>query len=231
MSRCEVRWLGRREYREAWALQQTLAQQRLTGEISDTLLLLEHPPTLTLGRGASAGDILASSETLARAAVSVVETDRGGDVTYHGPGQMVGYPILNLQEPPHRPDLHAYLRALEEVLIRTLATYNIPAGRFPGYTGVWTQLDTTHPKKIAAIGIKSSRWITQHGFALNVSTDLSHFDFIIPCGIRDYGVTSLSRLLQREISLLEVLPIVQAAFAEVFQLELDSPGFTPPERL
>ncbi len=200
-------------------MQRALAAQRLAGEIPDTLLLLEHPPTLTLGRAASAAHILASAEALAEAGVAVVETDRGGDVTYHGPGQLVGYPILNLRATPHQPDLHAYLRALEETLIRALGAFGIAAGRFPGYTGVWTQLSTLRPEKIAAIGIKASRWITQHGFALNVCPNLAHFDLIVPCGIHEYGVTSLTRLLGRPVMVSEVVLGVQAAFAEVFGLD------------
>lgn len=213
---CRVVWLGRRDYQEAWKIQRETASERLTGDFPDTLLLLEHPPTITLGRAADRSHIRASAAELERAGVAVVESDRGGDVTYHGPGQLVGYPILNLREPPHTPDLHTYLRALEETLIRTLAVFGVIAGRFPGYTGVWTQLDTPHPAKIAAIGIKSSRWITLHGFALNVCPDLSHFDWIVPCGIHDYGVTSLSRLLDRPVTVAEVLPSVEAAFVEVF---------------
>lgn len=215
---CEVRWLGRVEYREAWDLQDRLAAQRLAGEIPDTLLLLEHPPTLTLGRGADAANIVADSDRLERMGIAVVETNRGGDVTYHGPGQLVGYPILNLNEYPHKPDLHRYLRQLEETLIVTLAEYGVTAGRFPGYTGVWTGLDGPCAEKVAAIGIRTSRWITQHGFALNVCTDLSHFDLIVPCGIRDYGVTSLTKLIERDISVTEPISSVIASFEQVFQL-------------
>ena len=215
---CRVVWLGTCDYGEAWALQQTLAAQRLAGTIPDTLLLLEHPPTITLGRGAPPQHLIASPERLAQEGVVVVETDRGGDITYHGPGQLVGYPIVNLLAPPHRPDLHVYLRALEETLIRTLAAFGVAADRFPGYTGVWTGMGTPSPQKIAAIGIKTSRWITQHGFALNVNPDLSHFDLIVPCGIQGYGVTSLTRLLSRNITVADVLPAVQSAFAEVFDL-------------
>ncbi len=217
---CRVEWLGPEQgYWETWALQKRIAAERLAGTRPDTLLLLEHPPTLTLGRSADAAHILADRDTLARDGIAVVESDRGGDVTYHGPGQLVGYPILNLREPPHQPDLHAYLRGIEEALIRTVGMFGIDAGRFPGNTGVWTGLGTAHPEKVAAIGIKTSRWITQHGFALNVCPNLAHFDLIVPCGIHDYGVTSLSRLLGREVSVVETLPIVIAQFAHVFGLE------------
>jgi lipoate-protein ligase B len=229
---CRVVWLGRQDYQEAWKLQKETAGERLAGELPDTLLLLEHPPTITLGRAADRSHLRASAAELERAGITVVESDRGGDVTYHGPGQLVGYPILNLREPPHTPDLHAYLRALEETLIRALAVFGVIAGRFPGYTGVWTRLDTPHPEKIAAIGIKSSRWITLHGFALNVCPDLSHFDRIVPCGIHEYGVTSLSRLLDRPVAMAAVLPSVEAAFLEVFGYAPSSPSLLlPPSRL
>ena len=210
-----VRWLGTVDYQAAWDLQKELAARRLAGEIGDTLLLLEHPPTLTLGRASHAEHLLATPEQLERLQMKVVDVDRGGDITYHGPGQIVGYPILNLREPPHTPDLHRYLRHLEEVLIITLAQWGVTADRFPGYTGVWVGMDTPSPRKIAAIGVKSSRWITQHGFALNVCPDLSHFDLIVPCGIREYGVTSLSEHLGILISTTDVLPKVAAAFQQV----------------
>jgi lipoyl(octanoyl) transferase len=215
---CHVVWLGRRDYREVWTLQQTLAARRLAGEIPDTLLLLEHPPTITLGRGSTRAHIVASEAMLAQEGIAVVESDRGGDVTYHGPGQLVGYPILNLDAPPHHADLHRYLRDMEETLMRVLDSLGLKACRFPGYTGVWMQRDGSLPEKIAAIGIKANRWITQHGFALNVDPNLAHFDLIVPCGIRDYGVTSLARLLGREVAVTEILPQVQSAFAEVFSL-------------
>ena len=212
----DVRWLGQVEYGAAWAMQEELAAQRLRGEIGDTLLLLEHPPTLTLGRKAQPEHLLASRDELRERGVTVVDVDRGGDITYHGPGQLVGYPILNLREPPHTPDLHLYLRGLEETLIRALAAFDIAAGRFAGYTGVWTQTDTPTPVKIAAMGIKSSRWIVSHGFALNVCPDLAHFEWIVPCGIREYGVTSLSRLLARPVAVADIVPHVVAAFRNVF---------------
>ena len=214
-----IHWLGRREYREVWALQQDLAAQRLAGEIPDTLLLLEHPPTVTLGRAARREHIVASAEELERAGIAVLESDRGGDVTYHGPGQLVGYPILNLRETPHTPDLHQYLRSLEECLIQALASYAIRAGRFPGYTGVWVGKEpgsARPPEKIAAIGVKVGRWITTHGFALNVCPDLEHFGLIVPCGIHDYGVTSIARQLGREMEVEETLPAIVSAFAGVF---------------
>lgn len=217
-----VEWLGRMEYRAAWDLQRERSAQRLAGEIPDTLLLLEHPPTLTLGRAADRGHIVAAAERLEREGVAVVESDRGGDVTYHGPGQLVGYPIFNLRAAPHRPDVHLYVRNIEETMIRTVGAFGIEAGRFSGYPGVWTGLDTPHPTKIAALGIRLSRWITHHGFALNVQTNLSHFDLIVPCGIHDYGVTSLSLLLGRTVTLEEVRPVVMQAFTEVFGLTVEN---------
>ena len=217
---CRVEWLGvEQDYQQTWDLQRRIAAERLAGTRPDTLLLLEHAPTLTLGRAADVGHILADRDTLSVEQISVVESDRGGDVTYHGPGQLVGYPILNLREPPHHTDLHVYLRGIEEMLIRTVEAFGIPAGRFHGNTGVWTGLDTAAPKKVAAIGIKTARWITQHGFALNVAPNLAHFDLIVPCGIHDYGVTSLSRLLDREMSVAETLPVVITHFVAVFGLE------------
>ena len=212
----DVRWLGRMEYRAAWQQQEALAAQRLAGAIGDTLLLLEHPPTLTLGRKAQPEHLLVTPEYLACEKIDMLEVDRGGDITYHGPGQLVGYPILNLREPPHQADLHAYLRALEEMLIRALAVVGIDSDRFAGYTGVWTQTETSTPRKIAAIGVKSSRWITSHGFALNVCPDLKHFDLIVPCGIREYGVTSVAQQLGRELTVATVLPHIVSAFQDVF---------------
>lgn len=219
---CDVRWLGTIDYREAWDLQNRLAQQRLAGEIPDTLLLLEHPATITLGRGADDAHIVAQPERLARMGIEVVETNRGGDVTYHGPGQLVGYPILNLNEPPHLADLHRYLRQLEETLILALAGFGIVAGRFPGHTGVWTGLDGPDARKVAAMGIRTSRWITQHGFAINVCTNLSHFDLIVPCGIREFGVTSLSQLLNQHVETAELIPEVIQCFESVFDLKCGS---------
>jgi lipoate-protein ligase B len=212
----QVRWLGRRDYLEVWEMQRELAAQRLAGAIPDTLLLLEHPPTITLGRAARQEHLLTSPEDLARRGFALVETDRGGDITYHGPGQLVGYPILNLREPPHTPDLHAYLRRIEACLIAALARYGLAADRFAGYTGVWVERDMPRPKKIAAIGVKASRWITQHGFALNVCPELAHFEHIVPCGIHDYGVTSLARQLARPVSVEQVTPDVVAAFNACF---------------
>jgi lipoyl(octanoyl) transferase len=180
--------LGRVPYAEALALQDRLVARRRAGDIPDTLLLLEHPHVITLGTSAHRENILIDDAAGALLGIDVVQTGRGGDVTYHGPGQLVGYPILDLK--PDRCDLHHYVRSLEEILIRALATFGIEAGRKHGLTGAWVGDD-----KIAAIGVRvSSGWITSHGFALNVTTDLAYFDSIVPCGIRQFGVTSIQRV-------------------------------------
>ena len=183
---CGARWLGRMEYLEAWRLQQALAQERVDGLGHDVLLLLEHPPTYTIGRGGDDGAFLTPPAALEAMGAAVHHVDRGGRVTFHGPGQLVGYPIIDLSE--WRQDVHAYLRALEEVLIATLADFGLGAGRKRGYTGVWVG-----DEKIGAIGVKVSRWVTTHGFALNVTCDLDWFGHIVPCGLRGKGVTSLER--------------------------------------
>lgn len=216
--------LGAISYGEAFALQKELCEERRAGAIPDTLLLLEHPPTITLGRNADRSHVLASAAELAERGIEVVETDRGGDVTYHGPGQLVGYPILNLNAPPHRPDLHRYFRQMEEALIRALQGFGIAGERFDGHTGVWVAREGGSPEKIAAMGVRVSRWITRHGFALNVCPDLSHFDAIVPCGIHDYGVTSMARVLGRGVSVASVTPRVAAAFATEFGLEMEPFG-------
>src|SRR5262245_29018390 len=185
----EVRRLGRVPYVEALTLQRQLVEERRADAIPDVLLLVEHPPVLTLGVRGDGGrsHILATPEALTARGIEVFETGRGGDITYHGPGQIVGYPIINLK--PDRCDVHRYVRDLEEVLIRAAADYGIAAGRIEGLTGVWVG-----DEKLAAIGVRISRWITSHGFALNHTTNLSHFDFIVPCGVADRGVTSLTKL-------------------------------------
>ena len=208
----EVRWLGRVPYSEGLALQGDLVVRRRDGDAPDTLLLLEHPHVITLGAASSPDHVLVGAGERADLGVELFETGRGGDVTYHGPGQLVGYPILDLK--PDRKDLHRYLRDLEEVLIRSVAALGVPARRVPGLTGVWTDLG-----KIAALGVRvSSGWITSHGFALNVHTDLSFFETIVPCGIQNRDVTSLSRELGRHVPLDEVRPTVVEAFNKVFDL-------------
>jgi lipoyl(octanoyl) transferase len=200
-------------YTEALALQRSLVEDRRAGRIGDTLLLLEHPHVLTLGVRGDGGrsHILATSEALASRGIEIHETGRGGDITYHGPGQIVGYPIVDLN--PDRRDVHRYVRDLETVLIRTAGDYGIEAGRVEGLTGVWVG-----DEKLAAIGVRIARWITSHGFALNVSTDLDQFNLIVPCGISGRGVTSLARLLGHPVDVAEVEFRIIEHFANVFNL-------------
>jgi lipoyl(octanoyl) transferase len=185
----EIRRLGRVSYADALDLQRSLVLERQAQRVDDLLLLVEHPPVLTLGVRGDGGrsHILAAAEALDARGIEVFEAGRGGDVTYHGPGQIVGYPILDLN--PDRRDVHRYVRDLEEVLIRVAADFGVAAGRVAGLTGVWVGSE-----KLAAIGVRISRWVTSHGFALNVTTDLDDFSLIVPCGISDRGVTSLARL-------------------------------------
>lgn len=195
----EVRRLGRLSYADALVLQRTLVDERKANRIPDTLLLLEHPHVLTLGvkTAGARTHIVVEPERLAQLGVEVFEAGRGGDVTYHGPGQIVGYPILDLR--PDRQDVHRYVRDLEEVMIRVAADVGIEARRIAGSTGVWVgDGSAAEPEaKLGAIGIRISRWVTSHGFAFNVNTDLEFFRLIVPCGIADRGVTSLERLLGR----------------------------------
>ena len=206
-------WLGRVPYAEGLQIQEGLVQERQRGEGEDTLLLLEHPAVVTLGRGANPANLRSTPETLRRSGVEVFETGRGGDVTYHGPGQLVGYPILLLPAPFR--DLHLLMRSVEEVLIGVAGDFGIQAGRVEGLTGVWVGTE-----KLAAIGMRVSRWVTSHGFALNVSTDLAGFDLIVPCGIRGRGVTSLSRLLGRSVEMRDAVDSTLTHFARVFRREL-----------
>ncbi|HSC29784.1 MAG TPA: lipoyl(octanoyl) transferase LipB [Vicinamibacterales bacterium] len=206
-----VRRLGTVSYDCGIELQRQLVEARRAGAVPDQLLLLEHPPVITLGVKARSDrrHVLASPAALRMHGIEVVETGRGGDVTYHGPGQLVGYPIVDLR--PDRCDVHRYVRDLEESLIRTAAAFDVAARRVPGLTGIWVGED-----KLAAIGVRISRWITSHGFAFNVSTRLADFDLIVPCGIRDRGVTSLARLLGRAPDMRQVEDAATVAFAEVF---------------
>jgi lipoyl(octanoyl) transferase len=203
-------YLGRVEYGEALCLQQELVALRTAGRIGNVLLLLEHPPVLTLGRNASRSNILASDEILAARGVTLHEINRGGDVTYHGPGQLVGYPIFDLGP---TPDVGLYLRNLEGCLIDVLADFGIAAGRLSGYTGVWIG-----DRKIVAIGVKVSQGVTTHGFALNVSTDLSLFTHILACGIPNKGVTSMALELGAAPPMTAVEDAVVAQFSERFAL-------------
>jgi lipoyl(octanoyl) transferase len=215
----EIRRLGVVPYAEGLALQQRLVEQRKADAIPDQLLLLEHPPVITLGAKVrqDRSHLLVSEAELADAGVELFEAGRGGDVTYHGPGQLVGYPIVDLR--PDRCDVHRYVRDLEDVLIQAVATFGISAGRVPGLTGVWVGSGTGQAK-LAAIGVRISRWVTSHGFALNVTTDLSGFDLIVPCGIADRGVTSLSTLLGRDVPMVDVEKSVIAHFAHVFECDI-----------
>jgi len=183
------------------------------------MLLVEHdPPVITLGRASDRGNILAGPAQFAAAGVEVHETSRGGEVTYHGPGQLVGYPILRIDRDPR--GLHGYLRDIEEVLIRTLGRFGIAAMRIPKLTGVWAGDEgEAHEKKVAAIGVAVARWVSYHGFAINVCCDLSHYELIVPCGIGDRGVTSISGLLSREVATAEVKPVLVECFAEVFAFD------------
>jgi lipoyl(octanoyl) transferase len=206
-----VRRLGTIGYQAALDLQKQLVEERKQGRIPDQLLLVEHPPVITLGARNHNGrsNVLETQESLALRGVELFETGRGGDVTYHGPGQLVGYPILEL--PRDRRDVHRYVRDLEEVLIQTVSGFGIAAVRIPGLTGIWVG-----DEKLAAIGVRISRWVTSHGFALNVSTDLSNFGLIVPCGITDKGVTSMERLLGRPVPMAEVAEAIGIRFTEIF---------------
>ena len=215
----EVRRLGVVPYAEALALQRALVEERRTGTAPDILLLLEHPPVITLGVKVddSRAHILATPARLAELGVEVHETGRGGDVTYHGPGQVVGYPIVDLR--PARQDVHRYVRDIEEVMIRVCADYGIVAGRIQGLTGTWVGAD-----KIGAIGIRISRWITSHGFAFNVTTNLNHFGLIVPCGLSDRGVTSIERATGRTVAISQVEEAFVRHFCAVFDREAVMPA-------
>jgi lipoyl(octanoyl) transferase len=211
--------LGVMSYAEALEYQRAVARDRITGAIpEDVLLLVEHPPVVTLGRSSKEKNLISSPAFLASKGVELFEVERGGDVTFHGPGQLVGYPIIDLKR--HRQDLHWYLRQVEEALIRTLSRYGIPGERSSGYTGVWTQ-----GRKIASIGVHARDWVTWHGFALNVVTDLSYFDLIVPCGIQDVEMTSIARErilrgddVDSSLSVDAVGEITAEMFGEVFSL-------------
>jgi lipoyl(octanoyl) transferase len=210
---CHVEQLGLVEYADGLRLQRERVAARKAGAIPDTLLLLEHPHVYTLGRNAKKENLLLSAEQLAARGARVFEIDRGGDVTYHGPGQWVGYPILDLAQ--HRRDIAWYMRSLEEVFIAVAREYEIQAERLAGAPGVWVGND-----KLVALGVHISRWVTSHGFAFNVNTDLRYFGRIVPCGLRDKGVTSLQKLLGRRVEMEEVAEKVVQHFGRVFELEM-----------
>jgi lipoyl(octanoyl) transferase len=208
----EVRRLGLVEYAAAAEMQRALVEERRAGRVPDLLLLLEHPHVITLGvkLDASRSHLVATPELLAERQVQVHESRRGGDITYHGPGQLVGYPIVDLR--PDRCDVHRYVRDLEEVMIRAAADFGLSAGRIKGLTGAWLG-----PDKLGAIGVRISRWITSHGFAFNVTTDLEFFSLIVPCGITSGGVTSLSRAAGRPISMDAAERAIVRHFRDVFE--------------
>ncbi len=239
-----VQDLGRLEYGEAWLLQESLLQENVqiktrrrngegTGESTrNHLLFVEHPPVYTLGKSGHPENILLSEAEMKNKGIGFYRSNRGGDITWHGPGQVVGYPILDLEQ--FRTDIGLYLRQLEEVIIRTIAAYGLQGERSPGETGVW--LDPQNPgraRKIAALGIRCSRWITMHGFALNVNADLSYFDHIVPCGIRDKGVSSIQAELGYAVDIPEVKERLKIAFAEVLgaTLTAGSPANGPVHTL
>ncbi len=215
MRTCELRNLHLVTYENALRLQQKLAEMRQADLVPDQLLLLEHPPVITLGRGGDPKNLLASDETLRRERVRFYQTTRGGDITYHGPGQLVGYPIIHLGEGSR--DVRRFVTNLEEVLIRTVAEYGITAERIDRKRGIWVGSN-----KIAAIGVRIARWVTSHGFALNVDANLDHFRLITPCGLQDTGVTSIARETGRDITVDDVREIVAAKFAAVFERRMVS---------
>ncbi len=207
-------------YAEALELQRSVARDRITRTIpQDVLLLVEHPAVVTMGRSAKQANLVASPEFLATRGVELFEVERGGDITFHGPGQLVGYPVIDLKR--HKQDLHWFLRQVEEAIIRILSRYGIPGERSTGFTGVWTE-----GRKIASIGVHARDWVTWHGFALNVSTDLSYFDLMVPCGIQDVEMTSIAKeiglrgdSLPPELSVESVGAVAAEMFGEVFSLD------------
>jgi lipoyl(octanoyl) transferase len=214
--------LGLQPYRPVWKLQQELQRKRIEQKIPDTLIFVEHTPVYTIGKNGSDLHVIASSNFLHMHGIEVVQVDRGGDVTYHGPGQLVGYPIFDLHQ--HKQSISWYMRNLEEVFIEVIKKYNLQGERSEGYTGVWIK-----DEKITALGVRISHWVTMHGFAFNVNTNLSHFGGIIPCGIFQYGVTSLQKVLNQTIDMEEVKQFVIQAFQDVFnfskvEAETDTSG-------
>ncbi len=206
--------LGTVDYAEAHCLQKELQGQRVRGEVDDVVLLLEHPPVLTMGRSAKAQHVLAAPELLDARGIQVHEVGRGGDVTYHGPGQLVAYPIIDLK--PDRKDVRKYVASLEETMIRTCADFGLAAGRIEGLNGAWIG-----ERKVGAVGVRISRWVTMHGLALNVSSDLRQFEMIVPCGIEDKGVTSVSAELGRTLQVADVVEPLARHFAEIYDADIE----------
>ena len=221
--------LGFLPYREAWDIQEeyfsnTIAVKRQNRQLDysilteNHLLLVEHPPVFTLGKSGKIDHLLLKEEVLKSKGIAFFKTNRGGDITFHGPGQLVGYPILDLDN--FFTDIHKYLRYLEEIIIKTLSDFGLNSARSDGETGVWLDLDTPFARKICAMGVRASRWVTMHGFALNINTDLSYFDYIVPCGIQGKGVTSIAKELKREVDPSIVKAAVLKHFSEVFEVEI-----------
>lgn len=206
--------LGTIDYAEAHRLQKELQGKRIRGEVSDIVLLLEHPPVLTMGRSAKAQHVVAAPELLESRGIQVHEVGRGGDVTYHGPGQLVAYPIIDLK--PDRKDVRKYVASLEETMIRTCAGFGLAAGRVEGLNGAWIG-----DRKVGAVGVRISRWVTMHGLALNVNSDLREFEMIVPCGIQDKGVTSLSAELGRTVHVTDVFAPLARHFAELYDAPIE----------
>ncbi|NQU27892.1 MAG: lipoyl(octanoyl) transferase LipB [Candidatus Marinimicrobia bacterium] len=209
-NRIRVLDLGSRSYQETWDLQKRLQAQRIAGKIDDTLILVEHEPVYTIGKNADRSNLMENHP----ADIKVYQVERGGDITYHGPGQLVGYPILDLHG--YQKSVGWYMRSLEEVLIKTLAEFGISAERRPRFTGVWIG-----EEKIAALGVRLSRWVSMHGFALNVNTDLGYYAGIVPCGISQFGITTMRKILKREINIDEVRPVIINNFSKVFDVEME----------
>ena len=241
MSRRSVRFadLGLWSYQRAWDFQEALFTEVVEQKSAnrklpeperiatrDTLLFVEHPHVYTMGKSGDVGNLLADDERLKAINAEFFRTNRGGDITYHGPGQLVGYPILDLDE--YFTDIHRYLRTLEEVIISTLADYGLNGDRSPGETGVWLDVGSPFARKICAMGVRASRWVTMHGWAFNLNTDLRYFEYIIPCGIKDKAVTSLQRELGRPVDESEVKALVAGHFARLFEVDLAD---TPVDRL
>jgi len=234
MKEVQFKDLGKnRNYQEIWDFQESLLAETIAIKVRNRereksgiqdfeqtpnyLFFVEHPHVYTLGKSGHIENLLASQDFLNKIQATFVKTNRGGDITYHGPEQLVGYPILDLEN--FKPDIHLYMRNLEEVIIKAVAHYGLKGERSKGETGVWLDVGKPYARKICAMGVKASRWVTMHGFALNVNTDLKYFEYIIPCGIKDKAVTSLERELNRQLPMEEVKDLVKNAFAEVFEAE------------
>ena len=231
MQKVKLKDLGLKDYKETWDYQETLFQDIIDLKIANRrnntnlktpnyFLLVEHPHVYTLGKSGSMNNLLLNEAQLRQKGASFYKINRGGDITYHGPGQIVGYPILDLDN--FFTDIHKYLRFLEEIIIKTLADYGLKAERSDGETGVWLDVGTPFARKICAMGVRSSRWVTMHGFALNVNANLGYFDNIIPCGIKGKAVTSMEAELQKKVDISEVKEKIQQHFKTLFEVEFES---------